>query len=254
MATHSTVSQPDNGHTDRSHSPLHQPASAVGVQTRHEVHASTDWPVNPEAERIKQLIRRAQPPVVDLGPLSETEQHHFDPNKPRTDPDPNWFTPWLVVAAFPGDDGTRPIASNQLTGQSIWIERFQQAGVPVSIYSVPPPYQVAVRIDNRGYASSYGAIVEFYFSADPVATGSPPIPIGSPVAMVVPEGTSAIVRSGQWTPPWTIPAYGYLTVRVYDPVFDATAADSFDPAKDRHVGQSNLSLTIPGLIPTPPEA
>lgn len=204
------------------------------------------WPVNPEAERIKKLIRDGKSPVIDLGPLKDDEKKKHDPENPPDDDDPIRYAPWLVISSFLGDIGNRPLSVPFWVSPSIWLETYQPTGGSGQLVPIPQvgqSYQVAVRVDNRGYASSYGTIVEFYWG-DPSTNVNAGVlnSIGAPVSIVVPAGGSAIARSGFWVPIWVNNGHECLIVRAYDPVFDPIDPASFHPAFDRHVGQANLGV------------
>jgi hypothetical protein len=193
------------------------------------------------------------PPFVKPGePLGYVDRLKGQNNWPpkRRQIDGNTVTPFLVVPAFPGDVGTRPLPANQAFFNGN-VEVVDENGNVVIAPTVGSTYTLRCRAFNFGAAAAYGGIAEFYIgnAADFDARAASPgttMPIFGLAGFVVTPGIPAIITCpNKWTPASMTEAQSTVVVEVYDAFIDRLT-NTFDAIKDRHVARRDFTPDFSG--------
>lgn len=160
-------------------------------------------------------------------------------------------TPYLVVAAAPGDDGARPLPS-QLALHNGSIQILDSAGTLVASPVAGITYTLRCTVINLGTTAAYGGLANFYVapSADLDAAVRTPNPLmkalGYTGFVVQPSSSAIITCPKSWTPSTGLEATSSVLAHVYDPFFDPLIRP-FDARNDRHVGRQDTILDFSGV-------
>jgi hypothetical protein len=184
---------------------------------------------------------------------------HRHPLPPRKDS----LLPYLVIRAFPGDRGGRPLTDPNTFWESpdIFVMANQSAATAPDL--PPDPYgqlepevpnTVYAHVWNLGRGPAINARVEFYWFEAMLTwppTAPPPTFLGLTHVTLGPR-TSENCHAVVHCPVDLVPAsegnaYVGLVVRIFCPFLDALGANGFDSAKNRHVGQLNMGIGLGGL-------
>jgi hypothetical protein len=155
-------------------------------------------------------------------------------------------TPYLVVAAAPGDDGARPLPS-QLALHNASVQILDSAGTPVTSPVAGTTYTLRCTVINLGATAAYGGLANFYVAQPSDFDAAARTPralmkvLGYTGFVVLPSRSATITCPRSWTPSTDLEAISSVLAHVYDPFFDPLIR-SFDARNDRHVGRQD---TIP---------
>jgi hypothetical protein len=184
---------------------------------------------------------------------------HRDKPPPRKDS----ILPYLVIRAFPGDRGGRPLTDPEAFWESpdIFVLPNQPAATAPDLPPDPSgrlqpdvPNTVYAHVWNLGRGPVINARVEFYWF-EAMLTWPPQAPppnfLGLTHVTLGPR-TSQNCHAVVHCPADLVPAsegnaYVGLVVRVFCPFLDPLGANGFDSSKNRHVGQLNMGIGLGGL-------
>ncbi|MFI5022048.1 MAG: hypothetical protein ACHQRJ_10415 [Alphaproteobacteria bacterium] len=152
------------------------------------------------------------------------------------------YTPWLVIRAQVGDDGSRPLPGGEVFWESpdVWVTSTLGVNQPV-------PGQantVFARVSNLGLQDAVGVFVEFYWvdpslainlaNANLIGIGSVDVTAGSAAVATCPTPWVPVIENG---------GHECLIAEAFLPASDPLTAP-LDPVDDRHVGQKNEQLVL----------
>jgi len=183
---------------------------------------------------------------------------HHHPPPPRKDS----ILPYLVVRAFPGDRGGRPLTDPAVFWESpdIFVLPNQPAATAPDLPPSPHgrlepqvPNTVYAHVWNLGRGPVVNARVEFYWFETTLSWPPdvpPPTFLGLTHVTLGPR-TSQACHTVVHCPVDLVPAsegnvYVGLIVRVFCPFLDALGPNGFDSSKNRHVGQLNMFVGLGG--------
>jgi hypothetical protein len=179
------------------------------------------------------------------------EQGDWPPRPRQSDPDIPTATPFLVVPAFAGDIGIRPLTSNQAL-HNMSVEIVDTLGQPVE-YPLPGnTYTLRCFALNRGTVGSFGGMAEFYigtagsFDAAASTPGTTLRLHGLAGFVALPGTRAAITCPKTWTPVSQAEADSTIIAEVYDPFIDRVT-QPFDAMHDRHVGRRDAVHEFSGV-------
>ncbi|HVT95490.1 MAG TPA: hypothetical protein VHD76_21750 [Bryobacteraceae bacterium] len=178
-----------------------------------------------------------------------------DPDRPIPNPDPPHrggagqgdgkdphYTPWLVIRAQAGDDGTRPLAPGTTFWESpdIWTQGSHGTNQPVAGEAT----QVFARITNLGMQDATGVTVKYWWANPSIAITEVSAHLIAQDSVAIPAGNSLVFQSpADWVPVVENGGHECLLVEAFIPVFDPLV-NPMAPWNDRHVGQKNEDLVI----------
>ena len=143
--------------------------------------------------------------------------------------------PYIVVAADPADDGTRPIDAQRAV-HSTAIEVRDAAGALVEHPAPGTAYSMRVTVRNLGPAAAFAGVAEFFVAGEGFGIEG----------FVAPPGESVTVACRRtWTPADPAAAAAPIVVCAYDALLDRPEK-RFAPAEDRHVGQRDTLADFSG--------
>jgi hypothetical protein len=186
------------------------------------------------AAELKQ--KKAWPPKRTGG-----DQHHKGPT----------MTPYLVVRAFAGDAGVRPINALQ-AHYSPSVQILDQAGTPVMTPSVGQSYRLRAQVLNRGALGAFAGLANFYVAPpatfDSLATvpGSALPAQGLTGFMALPGQTVTVESPRQWIPASEAEAASSILVQAFDSLIDMIQ-QPFSAETDRHVGRHDPVPDLSGV-------
>lgn len=167
---------------------------------------------------------------------------------------PYCATAFLVIAAQPGDNGTRPLTGDA-TLHNASLAILDAAGASVSQPTAGATYTLRCTVTNLGAAGAYAGLLEFYV-AQPAAleqaalTPGARLPALGYTGFVAPPGATVTVDCPRpWTPASTQEAQQSVLVHVFDPLFDRVIRP-YDAREDRHVGRLD-TVPIPRAVLIP---
>jgi hypothetical protein len=184
---------------------------------------------------------------------------HRQPLPPRKDS----LLPYLVIRAFPGDRGGRPLTDPSTFWESpdIFVMPNQDAATAPDLPPSPHgrlepevPNTIYAHVWNLGRGPAVNARVEFYWFEAMLTwppEEPPPTLLGFTYVTLGPrtsQNCHAVVRCPvDLVPASEGNAYVGLIVRVFCPFLDPLGANGFESAKNRHVGQLNMGIGLGGL-------
>jgi hypothetical protein len=192
-------------------------------------------------------------------------------NGPTFGPRKDEHLPFLLVRSSSGDRGNRAIGGVFWESPDIWVLPNVEADVaplmPPSMGGVAEanrPNTVYAHVWNLGKSQAYRVRVEFYWfnpslgitRSDANLIGAAWVDLGNrfnvqqqwtevrtPYGSWLSKGSHAIVRCPvTWWPVFENQGHECLVVRAFEPILDAVSPNQFSAAKDRHVGQRNISV------------
>ena len=155
-------------------------------------------------------------------------------------------TPYLVIPAFPGDNGARPAPDSLVFhNRGVWLEDAAMPGVPVDFPQLGKEFLVKCRIVNLGATGSYGGLADFYFNKPATFTADAASNIALPAlghtGFSVLQGQMVVVTCPhKWKPTSAADLAGSFVVHAFDPFTDMINA-RYDARHDRHVGRHDFS-------------
>jgi hypothetical protein len=164
------------------------------------------------------------------------------PNEEEEGPPPT-YTPWLVVRAYPGDKGSRPLAAGVP-----WFVCPDLHVAPADAWgrvAAGQPATVSVTVQNLGRAAATGVRARFWW-VDPSGGVVPSAAtlIGDSSRVSIAAGLAEVLEcKTPWVPQFVNGGHECLVVEVSslsDPL-----TKTFRPDLDRHVGQRNVTVLPP---------
>lgn len=158
------------------------------------------------------------------------------------------YTPWLVIRAQAGDDGTRPLPAGEVFWESPDVWTTGPGGM-----NQPLPGQqntVNARVSNLGLMDAIGVFVNFYWADPSIAIDMANVHlIGTGTVDVLAQSTATLACPTPWVPVVVNDGHECLIAEAFLPVSDPLTAP-LDPVDDRHVGQKNEQLVGvgPGMM------
>ncbi|MFD9125707.1 hypothetical protein [Kitasatospora sp. NPDC059571] len=165
------------------------------------------------------------------------------PRRPQGEGPPPTYTPWLVVRAAPGDQGSRPLPAG-----AVYYACPDIAVAPADAWGrvqAGDTVTVSVTAQNLGHAAAPGVRAQFWW-ADPSAGLTPQQAtfIGTSDRTPIAAGLAeTLACTTPWTPQFVNGGHECLVVEVAslsDPL-----TSTFRPDLDRHVGQRNVTVLPP---------
>jgi hypothetical protein len=161
------------------------------------------------------------------------------------------ITPYIVVAAFPGENGSRPIGDQQaLYNASVQI--IDTVGASVLAPVKGSTYFLRCSVANLGGAGAFGGMAEFYV-APPSVLDNAAATIGAILPAKGYSGFSAMPGStvtfqcpNSWTPISDAEAASSIVVQAYD-AFVGRVVRGFGARQDRHVGRRDYIPDFNGV-------
>jgi hypothetical protein len=168
------------------------------------------------------------------------------------------YLPFLFMRAFPGDFGARPVAGPFWESPDIFIVPGVDPSAAPHLPSVfgdtalaNRPNTLYAHVWNFGQAGAAEVIVEFYW-CDPslgVNVASTHL-IAQTTISLGPKGSGhahAVVKCPfAWAPTFLNGGHECLLVRVWDNTADLPGLPMLDARLNRHVGQRNIHVVMPG--------
>jgi hypothetical protein len=195
---------------------------------------NADGPFQQAANQITTAAAAGAPPV--LGPRK------------------NEYLPFLVVRAFPGDRGSRPIAGVTWESPDIFVAPNLDASaappLPTTLGGVAAagaPNTLWAHIWNVGRAPVVNARVEFYWYEPTIAPdatsahliGAAHVDLGDRFSG---RAHTIVKCPNTWVAEYRNGGHECLIVRCFEPMLDALGPNQWSSAEDRHVGQRNISV------------
>ncbi|MER8186157.1 hypothetical protein [Kitasatospora sp. NPDC094015] len=165
------------------------------------------------------------------------------PRRPQGEGPPPTYTPWLVVRAAPGDQGSRPLPAG-----AVYYASPDIAVAPADTWGrvlAGDTVTVSVTAQNLGHAAAPGVRAQFWW-ADPSVGLTPQQAtfIGTSDRTPIAAGLAeTLVCTTPWTPVFVNGGHECLVVEVSslsDPLTSTFRSDL-----DRHVGQRNVTVLPP---------
>jgi hypothetical protein len=186
--------------------------------------------------------------AVELATLDEWPPKTM-PGK-RRDRDSRSATAYLLIPAFEGDGGARPLPGTEsVHSGGVWL--IDGNGAVTTTPSPGREYRLAASVKNLGATTSYAGLIDFFVASpvalDAAATGGPPPPAFASTGFTLqPQGTLTIFTTKTWTPANAAEAQLTLLARVYDFVLDPLG-NGFDARGSRHVARRDAVLDFSGV-------
>jgi hypothetical protein len=194
------------------------------------------------------------PPGAELGYAARLRARgHWPPGRTGRDGrGPITATPYLVVPAVPGDDGTRPLSAHHALDTQ-GVEIVDAAGTVVQGRPMAgQTYTLRCRVANLGVASAYGGIVEFYLVQPAVllqvaGIAGATLPVKGYAGFVAMAGQTVMVACpNEWTPADEAETTNSVVVHAYDAFMDRLTT-RFDARADRHVARRDCVPVFAGV-------
>jgi len=141
------------------------------------------------------------------------------------------YTGYLVVPAYAGDRGVRPLSSDAAL-HNLSLQVLDQSGQPAYEPVAGTSYTLVATVANLGAARINTGTARFYCSAD--SSGTPTLHAATSF-QVGSGGIVQVICPTPWTPKDHREAVAPVLVNVYDSLLDPVARPN-DYAGDRHVG------------------
>lgn len=147
-------------------------------------------------------------------------------------------TPYLVIRANAGDNGSRPLPGG-VAGHSGGIEVVDSGGTVVPTAAAGQTYKLRATVSNLGATASYAGLADFYVATrnqiKAARSAGRTLPAQGRTGFVVRAGASVVVESPTpWTPAHATEAADGVLVHVFDLLLDPLGAP-FDWVGNRHV-------------------
>lgn len=200
--------------------------------------------LNSPDQALRPFVKPGQP----LGYVNRLKEiDNWPPKSGEYNPALLTTTPFLVVPAYPGDSGTRPILLGQAF-HNFSIEIMDHEGNRIYVPTQNRTYFIRCRAVNLGAAAAYGAMAQFYVTdaaaldrkaAIPTST----LPLLGITGFSTPPGASVTIQCPKsWTPATQAEAQSTILVQIYD-AFTDNILRPFDALYDRHVARRDLTPT-----------
>jgi hypothetical protein len=159
-------------------------------------------------------------------------------------------TPFLVIPAFVGDSGVRPLLGAE-AAHSLGVQILDGAGAAVVTPVAGQTYMLRATVVNLGVTAAYAGLANFYVGPRAVFEQARTTP-GATVAaqgrtgfVLLPWQTLEIDSPQPWTPS-PADTTSSVVVEVYDLVLDLVT-EPFDARNDRHVGRRDSIPDFSGV-------
>ncbi len=168
----------------------------------------------------------------------------------RRDGAPPAATAYLVIPAFAGDAGARPLPGTEgVHSTGVWL--VDENGATAATPSPGQSYRLQAMVKNLGATASYAGLIDFFVATpaalDAAATGGAAPPAFTNTGFTLqPQGSITISTSKTWTPGSATEAQASLLVRAYDLVLDPLGA-GFDARGNRHVARRDATADFSGV-------
>lgn len=202
--------------------------------------------------------------TADPTGLTKNDLEH--PNPPGTwgGPRKDMPLPYLLIRAFPGDLGARPLNRPFWESPDIFIlpnvHPSAAPAIPKTLGSVAvanQPNTLYAHVWNFGHGAACEALVEFYWC-------DPSLGINAGSANLIAQTTVTLGAKGSghahavvkcpvpWRPAFLNGGHECLVVRLWDNPSDMCGMPTFDAASNRHIGQRNIHVVMAGASPAQP--
>jgi hypothetical protein len=201
-----------------------------------------------ESKRIKPFVKKGEM----LGYASALKEKGLYPPRLHNRKDHNdndrkpTATPYLLIPAMAGDNGSRPLANSQVFhSQGIWLEDL--IGNVITTPVIGNQYVIKCRVLNIGAFASYGGLADFYLEKPELFNALAGMPaailpaFGRTGFSVLPGEYKDIKCPHNWHPKSPDDLLSSILVQVYDPISGDNIISRFDARIDRHVGRHDFT-------------
>jgi hypothetical protein len=192
------------------------------------------------------------------GPITPGQLTGVDPPGVWPGPRQQMWLPYLLIRAFPGDTGSRPVAGVFWESPDVYIlpgvSPAAAPDVPGQLGQVGQAGQdntVYAHVWNLGRAPARDVVVEFYW-CNPALGFNPAGAnlIGTAYTSLGARGSGfchQVVKCPvAWVPTYVNGGHECLLIRAWDVAADPMSTPEWDAAQNRHLGQRNIHVVPAG--------